>query len=640
MIAARPTSAHEPAPRAPPARLQDLRRRHPLCLPARRERRDRPQRERQVEHGGCGSLGAGRAVEPARCERAAPTTSSSPGASSDGPRGWPRSILTLDNEDGWLPIEFAEVTHRQALVPLRRERVPDQRSPRSSARHRGAAGRRQPGRELARRGGPGDRGCRPLAAPGGATPAVRGGGRRQEPPGPQERGSLPPWPGRREPDPGRPTCSASCDPQVRRLALQARHQQEHDALRARGRVLVRQSRTADARRMLREALGDARRRAAAAEAAAEGVPGRADGRPGGARGGGEPLLGGRDGGARGAAEARERDARGPDPAGEPSRRPAGARVAELEATAGQADADLADSEAAARQAPGRARDEPETGPMLDAAARTRRACWQATLAQLAAADRELVAAEEELAEARRRDADLIAREARAGGGLGSGAGPWRSGSEQERASDLAEVDGAPRGASSRWRQAAEAARDDGASGPAGRTRRARGWTRPSSRRRGAARGDRAPPSASPPRRPSSTPSTSAPTLGGAPGPRCWPPPAGHPCSTPWPPRWRPGRPSRRWSAARWETRCCGATPARPMRRRDARGTARLLDGRGPPSERRANRAALAAVGGAADAGGMDRLAGRARRSSRGWRWRPTSRRCSAAGDRCLRAGAR
>jgi len=57
-------------------------------------------------------------------------------------------------------------------------------------------------------------------------------------------------------------------PQVRRLALQAQHQQEHDAMGRRGRALVGEvHRRRD--RGLRDRLGDARRIAAAADAAAE-----------------------------------------------------------------------------------------------------------------------------------------------------------------------------------------------------------------------------------------------------------------------------------------------------------------------------------------------------------------------------------
>src|SRR5207237_4123735 len=57
-------------------------------------------------------------------------------------------------------------------------------------------------------------------------------------------------------------------PQVRRLALQAEHQQEHDTLGRRARALVQEGHRRR-ERGLREALGDARRREAAALSAAE-----------------------------------------------------------------------------------------------------------------------------------------------------------------------------------------------------------------------------------------------------------------------------------------------------------------------------------------------------------------------------------
>ena len=86
------------------------------------------------------------------------------GSEQRKPQGMAEAVLTLDNADGWLPIDFAEVIDRAARLSLRRQRVPHQRRPRPAAR-RGRAARRGPaGRERAggRRAGDGRR--RALAA--------------------------------------------------------------------------------------------------------------------------------------------------------------------------------------------------------------------------------------------------------------------------------------------------------------------------------------------------------------------------------------------------------------------------------------------------------------------------------------------
>ncbi len=327
------------------------------------------------------------------------------GSQQRRPTGMAEVTLTLDNEDGWLPIEFAEVTIGR-------------RSYRSGENEYLINGARARLRDIVELLGAGQLGANSLVVVGQGTVdaalSLRPEERRQLF---EEAAGVKNLQVRKNEALSRLARAdenltrvadllGELRPQVRRLALQARHQQEHDALRTRGRVLVAVSHR---RRegVLREALGDARRRAAAAEAAAEAF--RAEQTAArAALEAAESRYWEADAEARAAGEAREQTREALIRA--ESRLDAlRARHAEQEATAGQAARDLADT-IAALAAPGEPM-EPEADRILTAA-RDAEGVWQAALAQLAAADRELVDAEEQLADARRRDADLIAREAR------------------------------------------------------------------------------------------------------------------------------------------------------------------------------------------------------------------------------------
>ena len=197
-------------------------------------------------------------------------------------------------------------------------------------------------------------------------------------------------------------------PQVRRLALQAEHQQEHDTLGRRARALVQEGHRRR-ERGLREALGDARRREAAALSAAETL--RAE------------LAAGREAiaGAEGRYWEAERAARQAAEASEATREAlirlesraeaVEARIGELQ---GRFETARAELESLAGDA-GAGDEETDGGPALDAALAAAAASerdWQTAVDALAAADAELLAAEESLAAARARDAELLAIEAR------------------------------------------------------------------------------------------------------------------------------------------------------------------------------------------------------------------------------------
>jgi chromosome segregation protein len=197
-------------------------------------------------------------------------------------------------------------------------------------------------------------------------------------------------------------------PQVRRLALQAEHQQQHDALGTRARALVLASHQRR-ERAAREALGEARRRAAAADAALEAYRNaEEEGRA-----------------AISAAEARyweaEEAARAADTARQQAREElirhdgrteaAAAREVDLRDALEADERDLAQALEALAGAdlrpPGA-----DVDPALAAASDAERA-WQVAVTELASADDALVAAERALAEARARQSDRIAARARA-----------------------------------------------------------------------------------------------------------------------------------------------------------------------------------------------------------------------------------
>ena len=190
------------------------------------------------------------------------------GSDQRRPQGMAEAILTLDNADGWLPIDFGEVS-----IGRRAYRSGD-----SEYLINGARARLRDVVELL---GEGRLGANELVVVGQGTVdaalSLRPEERRQLF---EEAAGVKSLQVRRNEASARLAKSldnltrvsdlvAELKPQVRRLALQAEHQQQHDTLGARARSLILAShrrREASAR----AALGDARRRAAAAEAELEG----------------------------------------------------------------------------------------------------------------------------------------------------------------------------------------------------------------------------------------------------------------------------------------------------------------------------------------------------------------------------------
>lgn len=182
-------------------------------------------------------------------------------------------------------------------------------------------------------------------------------------------------------------------PQVRRLALQAQHQEEHDALgrRAHGLVIeAHRRREATAR----EALGEARRRMAAAESALEAL--RVE------ESAGRQAIADAEGryweaeaAARGTAERLERSREARIRA-EAMAEGATRRHADLAALIGRAETELAETIAALELAPGGV--DPE-GEKKWEAAREAEAAWRAAATELDAADLGLLAVEQAFADA-------------------------------------------------------------------------------------------------------------------------------------------------------------------------------------------------------------------------------------------------
>ncbi len=327
------------------------------------------------------------------------------GSEQRRPTGMAEVVLTLDNEDGWLPIEFAEVTIGR-------------RSYRSGENEYLINGARARLRDIVELLGAGQLGANSLVVVGQGTVdaalSLRPEERRQLF---EEAAGVKSLQVRKNEALSRLARAdenltrvadvlGELRPQVRRLALQARHQQEHDALRNRGRVLVAVSHRRR-ERTLREALGDARRNAAAAEAAAEAFRAeQATARA--ALEASESRYWEAEAAARAAGEAREQTREALIRA-ESRLEALRTRHTELEATVAGAARDLAETIAASKAPVEVAA--PEAEATLAAATGAEHA-WEEALARLAAADRELVDAEEQLADARRQDADLIAGEAR------------------------------------------------------------------------------------------------------------------------------------------------------------------------------------------------------------------------------------
>ncbi len=327
------------------------------------------------------------------------------GSQQRRPTGMAEAILTLDNADGWLPIEFAEVTIGR-------------RSYRSGETEYLINGARARLRDVVELLAAGQLGANSLVVVGQGTVdaalSLRPEERRQLF---EEAAGVKNLQVRKNEALSRLARAdenlmrvadvlGELRPQVRRLALQARHQQEHDALRARGRVLVVVGHRRR-ERALREALGDARRRAAAAESAVQAFRDE-QARARQAIEAAEARYWEADAAARAAAEARE--------ATREALIRLESRVEALQARQGEAREEVARAggelaEVTAAMAALDARPDPAAAEGLAGLADAERA-WQEASARLTAADRELVAAEEALADARRRDADLIAGEAR------------------------------------------------------------------------------------------------------------------------------------------------------------------------------------------------------------------------------------
>jgi chromosome segregation protein len=329
------------------------------------------------------------------------------GSEDRRPQGMAEAVLTLDNGDGWLPIEFAEVSIGR-------------RSYRSGESEYLINGARARLRDVVELLGEGRLGANELVVVGQGTVdaalSLRPEERRQLF---EEAAGVKGLQVKRNEASGR--LSKALDnlsrvtdivgelkPQVRRLALQAEHQQQHDALGGRARALVLASHHRR-EQAARAALGDARRAAAAAEAALDAFrAAQEEGR--------ETLA---------AAEARyweaEEAARAAGAAREETRAVvirAESRLEALEARLRELRAaierDTNDRDEAARLLAGL--DDGSTDAAIEPAVREAQAAeeaWRMAVAALAQADQELVAAEERAAEIRARESDRIAAAARA-----------------------------------------------------------------------------------------------------------------------------------------------------------------------------------------------------------------------------------
>jgi chromosome segregation protein len=328
------------------------------------------------------------------------------GSQERKPQGMAEAILTLDNLDGWLPIEFGEVTIGRRAY----------RSGESEYLVNGARARLRDVVDLLAAG---RLGANELVVVGQGTVdaalSLRPEERRQlfeEAAGVKnlqvrKNEALARLARARDNLTRVSDLLGELRPQVRRLALQAQHQQEHDALGQRAGALVgenhRRRETAG-----REALGEARRRAAAADAALESH--RADlvaGRQAASQA--EDRYWQAEAAARLAAERREvtREER---IRAEARLDGIEARGAELERSVRAGEVELAEVSTALDQSDGGG--SPVGTPPAIERVTVAEANWRVASDALAGADAALVTAEEALAEARRRAGERIAREAR------------------------------------------------------------------------------------------------------------------------------------------------------------------------------------------------------------------------------------
>ena len=330
------------------------------------------------------------------------------GSEQRKPQGMAEAILTLDNADGWLPIEFAEVSVGRRAY----------RSGESEYLINGARARLRDVVELL---GEGRLGANELVVVGQGTVdaalSLRPEERRQLF---EEAAGVKNLQVRRNEASARLVRAADnltrvsdligeLKPQVRRLGLQAEHQQQHATLGRRARALVQETHRR-AELAARDALGDARRRAAATEAALEAF--RADREAGRqALTDAEQRYWAADEAAREAASQREATREAVIRA-EGRLEALEVRRHDLETSISRADEELerARSEVA-RLASGASDD--ALDPALSAAAASEER-WRSAVTSLAEADAELLAAEEELANLRRSESAAVALVGRRG----------------------------------------------------------------------------------------------------------------------------------------------------------------------------------------------------------------------------------
>ncbi|HEU5325526.1 MAG TPA: chromosome segregation protein SMC [Candidatus Limnocylindria bacterium] len=327
------------------------------------------------------------------------------GSESRKPQGMAEAVLTLDNEDGWLPIDFAEVS-----IGRRAYRSGD-----SEYLINGARARLRDVVELL---GEGRLGANELVVVGQGTVdaalSLRPEERRQLF---EEAAGVKGLQVKRNEATVRLAKSldnlarvsdilGELKPQVRRLALQAEHQQQHDALGARARALV----IASHRRREQQArarLGDARRAAAAAEAALAAFRESQEATRTAVQAA-EARYWEAEEAARAAAHEREATREALIRA-ESRLENLEARVRELAGTLAREEKELADAEASAIASPSEARD--AIAPAL-AQAQAAEEAWRMAVARLADADESLLHAEEAVAAVRARQSDRIAAAAR------------------------------------------------------------------------------------------------------------------------------------------------------------------------------------------------------------------------------------
>ena len=329
------------------------------------------------------------------------------GSQQRKPQGMAEAVLTLDNADGWLPIEFEEVSIGRRAY----------RSGESEYLLNGARVRLRDVVELL---GEGRLGANELVVVGQGTVdaalSLRPEERRQlfeEAAGVKNlqvrKNEALARLGRARDNVSRVTdLIGELKPQVRRLAVQAQHAEEHDSLRLRAQALIAE----DHRRReasARDALGAARRRAAAAEAALEEHRAAAEAGREAVRKA-EERYWQADAAARAAGEARER--------GREALIRLEGRLDAISHRVTEAEAALAaigEERAALREpAAADASDSDSRLARLVADAAEAEARWRAAGSALEQLDGQVVAAEDALAEERRRSGALIAERARAG----------------------------------------------------------------------------------------------------------------------------------------------------------------------------------------------------------------------------------